>query len=429
MIISTIAVVLLLVLSAFFSGSETALTGASQAFITDQEKNGHDPKAELVNRLFKHKDNLIITTLLGSNLSNTLATALSTSVLIGLFGNEGVAYATIIMTVLVLIYTDMLPKSYAVRNSNKMALFVAPLVNVFVKLFAPLVWLLTKVVQLTFKVFGLNPENQTSKDGLAEVRGAIYMYNGAEGRQEQEMLKSILDLTDLTVYNVMNHRKNLFSLNIDMPIKDVLKKVENCPFSRIPLYRNRPENIVGVIRVKSLFKAVIDCGGDYGKVKLDELMTPPWFIPDYTSLKQQLQLFRARREHFAIVVDEYGALQGIVTLEDILEEIVGDINDESDVSGLDIMGIRKIADDTYIVDGQVPIRDLNRKYGWNIEDNNAVTIAGYLLDMTRSIPNVGQKFIFDGFQFEILKRERNQLCQIKITKRESLPAEPLSSQS
>ena len=419
MIISVAAIIILLFLSAFFSGSETALTGASQAFVTDQEKNGHNPRAKLVSRLFERRDNLIITTLLGSNLSNTLATSLSTSVLIGIFDNEGVAYATVIMTFLVLIYTDMLPKSYAVRNANTTALLVAPLINVFVKMFSPIVWALQKIVNLTFRIFGIAKPNVTADDTLSEVRGAIYMYNGQERRQEQEMLKSILDLPDITVYDVMNHRKNLFSLDIDMPVKKFLQKIENCPFSRIPLYKDRPENIVGVIRVKTLFKAVIDCGGDYKKVHLSELMTQPWFIPDNTTLKQQLQMFRARREHFAIVVDEYGVLQGIVTLEDILEEIVGDINDESDISNLDIMGIRKIADNTYIVDGQVPIRDLNRKFGWNIEDDNAVTIAGYLLDMTRSIPSVGQKFIFDGFQFEVLKRNKNQLRQIKITRRET----------
>lgn len=423
MIISAIAVVLLLFLSAFFSGSETALTGASQAFITDQEKNGRNPRARLVNRLFKRRDNLIITTLLGSNLSNTLATSLSTSVLIGLFGSEGVAYATVIMTFLVLIYTDMLPKSYAVRNANKTALLVAPVINIFVKIFSPVVWCLQKIVHLTFRLFGLRQSDSSSHDALAEVRGAIYMYDGKEGRQEQEMLKSILDLTDITVYDVMNHRKNLFALDIGMPVEDILHKVENCPFSRIPLYRDKPENIVGVIRVKTLFKAVIDCGGDFSKVRLEELMTAPWFIPDYTSLKQQLQLFRARREHFAIVVDEYGVLQGIVTLEDILEEIVGDINDESDISNLDTMGIRKLGENIYLVDGQVPIRDLNRKFGWHIEDGNAVTIAGYLLDMTRSIPAAGQKFIFDGFQFEILKRDKNQLSQIKIICRENPGAE------
>ena len=195
-----------------------------------------------------------------------------------------------------------------------------------------------------------------------------------------------------------------------------LEKVKNCPFSRIPLYRDRPENIVGVIRVKTLFKEAVEKQGNYKEIKIEELMTPPWFIPDNTTLMKQLQLFRARREHFAIVVDEYGDLQGIVTLEDILEEIVGDINDESDVQGLDTMGVKKDGDQSWLVDGQVAIRDLNREYGWNINDENAVTVAGYLLDMTQSIPEQGQKFIFDNFSFEIVKRNKNQISLVKVTR-------------
>ena len=415
MIVSVTAVVVLLLLSAFFSGAETALTRTSSAFVVDQDKNHNNLRAKLVNRLFERKDNLIITTLLGSNLSNILATSLSTSVLIGMFGREGVVYATVIMTFLVSIYTDMLPKSYAVKNTNKMALLVAPLINVFVKLFAPIVWFLQKMENITFRIFGLKENYSSNEDALAEVRGAICLCDDKDGSQEREMLKSILDLTDITVYDVMNHRKNLFSVDIDLPIETILQKVENCPFSRIPLYQDKPENIVGVIRIKTLFKEIIDNKGNYQKVDIRKIMTEPWFIPDNTTLKQQLQLFRARREHFAIVVDEYGVLQGIVTLEDILEEIVGDINDESDVSNLDIMGIRKIDDNTCIVDGQVPIRDLNRKFGWNICDDNAATIAGYLLDMTQSIPTEGQKFMFEGFHFEILKRKKNQISSIKIT--------------
>ncbi len=415
MIIATIAVVILLFLSAFFSGSETALTGASQAFIVDQEKSARNPKAKLLNKLFNKRDNLIITTLVGSNLSNTLATSLSTSVLISLFGQEGVAYATIIMTFLVLVYTDMLPKSYAVRHANKMALLVARPISFFVKLFSPAVWFLQFIVNYTFKLAGASNPDTASSDSLAEVRGAIYMYNGKEAMQEKAMLKSILDLTDIHVYDVMNHRRNLFSLDIDLPVKELLKRVKNCPFSRVPLYKNRPENIVGVIRIKTLLKEAVEHKGNLDEINIEDIMTKPWFIPDNTTLMQQLQLFRARREHFAIVVDEYGVLQGIVTLEDILEEIVGDINDESDISNLDIMGIRKLNDNCFLVDGQVPIRDLNRKYGWNISDDNAVTIAGYLMDMTQSIPNEGQKFIFDNFQYEIVKRNKNQLSLIKIT--------------
>lgn len=258
-------------------------------------------------------------------------------------------------------------------------------------------------------------ETPTEDELSEEVRDVLSQCSDKDAGQEKAMLKSILDLTDVTVYDVMNHRKNLFALDIDTPVEQILEKVKNSPFSRIPLYRNRPENIVGVIRVKTLFREIIEQHNNFQNIKIENIMTKPWFIPDNTTLMQQLQLFRARREHFAIVVDEYGVLQGIVTLEDILEEIVGDINDESDIQNLDTMGIRKLTENSWLVDGQVPIRDINRKFGWNLNDENAVTVAGYLLDMTQSIPEQRQKFIFEGFQFEIVKRNKNQLNQIKIT--------------
>ena len=282
MIISLVAVLVLLFLSAFFSGSETALTGASQAYMIDQEKNCNNSKAKTVNRLFRHRDNLIITTLLGSNLSNTLATSLSTSVLIGMFGNEGVAYATVIMTLLVLIYTDMLPKSYSVQNANKVALLVAPFIKIFVFLFHPVVWVLQKIVSVTFRIFKLDRENcDNGNCGLSEVRGAIHMYEGKDAAQEKAMLKSILDLTDIEVYDVMNHRKNLFSLDVDLPVKEIIKKVENCPFSRIPLYKDKPENIVGVIRVKTLLKEAVAKKGNLQDIKITEIMNKPLFKPPH----------------------------------------------------------------------------------------------------------------------------------------------------
>lgn len=424
MLVSVIAVVIFLFLSAFFSGSETALTGASQGFMLDQEKNEHNAKATVINKLFKQRDKLIITTLLGSNLFNTLATSLATSVLIGLFGREGVAYATVIMTFLVLIYTDMLPKSYSVKHANEVALKVAPAVRFWVVLFSPVTYILQKIVHLTFRLFHLQYNGKSSEENaISEIRGAIYMCDGEEIKEEREMLKSILDLDDVTVYDVMNHRKNLFSIDIDTPVEQILAKVNNCPFSRIPLYRDKPENIVGIIRVKSLFKAAVEKKGNYNEIKIEDIMTKPWFIPDSTTLMQQLQLFRSRREHFAVVVDEYGDLQGIVTLEDILEEIVGEINDESDISSIDIMGIRKAGDHAFLIDGQVPLRDLNRRFNWNLDDENAVTLAGYLLEMTRLIPEQGQKFVFNNLQFEIVKRNKNQISQIKVSElNDTLPA-------
>ena len=249
---------------------------------------------------------------------------------------------------------------------------------------------------------------------ISEIRGAIE--NHSEDPEEKEMLKSVLNLDDIQVYDVMNHRKNLFAVDIELPAAEIINRLKDCPFSRVPLYCGKPENIVGVIRVKHLLKEAVEKCGSYDEINIAELMNKPWFIPDTTTLLQQLQLFRARREHFAIVVDEYGDLQGIVTLEDILEEIVGDINDETDIQSIDIIGIKKSEDKkSLIIDGQLPIRDLNRRYNWNLNDENAVTLAGYLIDATQSIPEQGQKFIFEGFEFEILKRTKNQLNSIRVT--------------
>lgn len=253
------------------------------------------------------------------------------------------------------------------------------------------------------------------KKDLSNLREDLNLYQGQENDEEKEMLESVLDLAEIEVYDVMNHRKNLFSINIDTPVKKMIEQIKDCPFSRIPLYKSKPDNIVGILRVKELLIAAYDCKNNLEKINVAKLMSKPWFIPDNTSLLKQLQLFRARREHFAIVVDEYGDLQGIVTLEDIIEEIVGDINDEYDIECLDTLGIRKVGEQSWLINGQVPLRDLNKKFAWNLDDENAVTLAGYLLDATQSIPQQEQKFIFNGFEFEIVRRQKNLLCQIKVT--------------
>lgn len=269
---------------------------------------------------------------------------------------------------------------------------------------------------LGIKLYQVSLKTKKSENNsFSEVIGAFRLSHSSGNNQEKEMLKSVLDLGDVEVYDVMNHRKNLFAVDINLPIEKIIEKVKDCPFSRIPIYKDKLENIVGILRVRELLREAFEKKDNINSIKIEEIMTKPWFIPDNTNLKQQLQLFRARREHFAFVVDEYGVLQGIVTLEDILEEIVGDINDELDIQSIDIMGIKKFDEKSLLIDGQVPIRDLNRRYGWNLEDENAVTIAGYLLDMTQSIPAQGQKFIFDCFEFEVMKRNKNQLVTIKLT--------------
>ncbi|MBQ9034505.1 MAG: DUF21 domain-containing protein [Alphaproteobacteria bacterium] len=408
--ITIICICVALFLSSFFSCSESAMTGASEAYMADLEKNEHNTRAGLALKILSKRSRAVITTLVGNNVCNTLGTALATKLLVDTFGAEGVAYATLIMTFLLLIYGDMLPKSYAVENANKTALQIAPVINFCIWLFTPIVYIMQKVVHWSFRLFGIK-EHSAGDIDIAEIRGAIDLYQGTEIKQEKEMLKSIFDLSEITVYDVMNHRQNIYAINVDLPIEEIIDAVRESPFSRIPVYKEKPENIVGIIMAKSFLKTCWQHKDSLDKLKIKDLLLEPWFIPETTTLLQQLQTFKQRREHFALVVDEYGTLEGVVTLEDILEEIVGNIEDETDKTPATV---KQTSDGYYLVEGQTPIRDLNRMYNWNISDDNVVTIAGYLLDMTESIPDEGQKFVFDGFEFAIIKKVRNQLTQIKM---------------
>ena len=408
------AIFLLLLLSAFFSGSETALTAASRPLMHQMEQNGNQ-KAGIVNRLLGNTDRLIGSILLGNNLVNIFASALATSALITMFGEAGVVYATLGMTLLVLIFAEILPKTFAYRNANKIALWIAPVINILVILFSPVTRAMQFVVQITLRLFGADPE---FKEGLGpsseELRGAIELHRGGgtEVGQERAMLRSILDLAEVDVGEIMTHRKNVTMIDADDPPDAVVAQVLASPFTRIPLWRGEPDNILGVIHAKALLRAVKAMEGKLEGLDAVELAADPWFVPESTSLLDQLQAFRRRREHFALVVDEYGSLMGIVTLEDILEEIVGEIADEHDV---DVPGVIRQPDGSYVVQGTVTIRDLNRRFEWGLPDEEAATVAGLVLHEARRIPDVGQAFNFHDLRFEILRRLRNQITAIRIT--------------
>lgn len=415
MILSISAILVLLVLSAFFSGSETALTAASRPLMHQLDQQG-DRRARMVNQLREHKERLIGALLLGNNMVNILASALATGALIALFGEAGVAYATIGMTLLVLIFGEVLPKTYAFRNANQTALGLAPFVAPVVAVLSPVTHTVNLVVRGILKLFAIDFRGEEGfATSVEELRGAIELHAGEDQmtvRHEREMLRSVLDLAEVQVGEIMIHRKNVIAIDAELPPGQIIDQVLESPHTRIPLWRNDPDNIVGVLHTKALFRAVRAAGGDLSGINVIALATEPWFIPEYTPLLDQLQAFRERREHFAMVVDEYGSLMGIVTLEDILEEIVGDISDEHDKA---VSGVRPQPDGSYLVQGSVTIRDLNREYEWGLPDEQASTIAGLVLHESRRIPDVGQAFIFHGFRFEILRRQRHQITQIKVT--------------
>lgn len=419
MIVSMVAILVCLILSAFFSGSETALTAASRPLINELERKG-DSRAGVAAQLLAKRERLIATILLGNNLVNILASSLATSVLIALVGESGVAVATLVMTILILIFSEILPKTYALTHTHRLALGVAPVMRWLVIVFKPLTSVIQGLVSVALRLIGGGERPHTSAMALAELRGAIEMHTAqaaeADGAQvivhERAMLRSVLDLADVEVGEIMVPRGKLVTVDADQPTRDIVKQVLASPYTRIPLWRGKSDNIVGVLHAKALLRAVEAHTGDIGELDIVAIASPPWFIPDATRLLDQLQAFRQRREHFAMVVDEYGVLLGIVTLEDILEEIVGEISDEHDIA---VSGVRPQPDGSFVVDGGVTIRDLNRQFEWNLPDEEAATIAGLVLHESRTIPDPGQTFLFHGFRFEVLRRQRNQITSIRVT--------------
>lgn len=414
----------LLIASAFFSGSETAMTAASRARMHTLENDGNK-RARLVNRLREDKDRLIGSLLLGNNLVNISASALATSVLISIFGEAGIVYATVAVTVLVLIFSEVMPKTMALLNPDRLALTVAPLVAIVVAILSPLTNAVNRIVRFFFRLVGVRMEGHPGGVYEEELRGAIALMGSEvmpanlEGQEAQAttqetkaMLRSILDLADVQVAEIMIHRRNVRTLDAAQPAAKIIDEVLHSAFTRLPVWNENNDNIIGIIHTKLLLQEIRNCHGDVARVNIHNAMMEPWFIPESTTLFDQLQEFRRRREHFAVVVDEYGALRGVVTLEDILEEIVGQIDDEHDVA---VSGVKPQPDGSFIIDGKVTIRDLNREFDWGLPDDAYSTIAGLLLFESQRIPLVGQSYIFFDFRFEILKKLRNQIAQVRLT--------------
>jgi Mg2+/Co2+ transporter CorB len=412
MLYLTLAVVILLCCSALTSGTETAMTGASRARIYQLASEG-DRRAGMVKRLLDQQERLLGALLLGNNLFNILATALAADVLINLTGEAGVAYATLIMTALVVIFAEVLPKTYAIRNPERMARAVVPAAQVLVSMFAPVTRVVQWMVNGTLGLFGVPAQPAPLSSALDALRGTIALHaeSGAVPKQERDMLAGILDLAAVEVSEIMTHRKHMVTIDAEAPIEQIVEQVTSSPYSRFPVWRGDPDRIVGVLHGKDLLIAVQRNGGSPSRVRLANLCSPPWFIPDTTPLRQQLVAFRQQRQHLALVVDEYGDLEGLVTLEDVIEEIVGEIADETDV---ETEGIEPQDDGSVLVSGWITVRDLNRQFEWDLPDEEAATVAGLVIHEAQRIPDVGQSFAFHGFRFEVLRRQRHQIVLLKV---------------
>ena len=409
----------LILLSAFFSGAETSLTSASKSRMHTLAKSGKK-NAIIFEKIFKNKELLICTILLVNNLVNVLASALATSILLELFDADGIIYVTIIMTFMILLFGELLPKTIALLKADSIALKISPIFDILVKILYPITISFNSIVNLLMQILNINslksngPESQIESE--EELRGAIDLHgDNSKVKQEKEMLKSILDLDDVSVDSIMIPRKNIFSLPITITYEELIIRIQNSPHSRVPIWEKNAENIIGVFYVRKLIGYVQSKNTTFN---IMDYCNKPWFIPESSSLAYQLTEFKKRKEHFAIVVDEYGEFLGIVTLEDILEEIVGDIDDELDDMKISkrIKGVKRSSKNNFLVRGNVTIRDLNRELSWRLPDKDASTIAGLILYESRTIPNIGQVFLFYGYKFEILDKKNNQITLLKISK-------------
>ena len=416
------AILFLLVLSGFFSGSETALTAASRGKLRSNADKG-DKGAQKAFDVTEDRERLIGSVLLGNNLVNILATALATSMFTGAFGEGGVVVATAIMTILVLIFAEVLPKTYAITNPERAAGFAARPIALIVTVFAPIVSFVRFLVRGVLRCFGVQTDPDNNILAVREeITGALQM-GQAEGvveKEDRDRILGALDLADRTVEEIMLHRTEIEMIDAALPVSEILALCLDSNHTRLPLYRDEPENIVGVLHAKDLLRAMHKMLAD-GRIEPNEMAEfdiltvamQPYFIPETTMLDDQMRQFLARRTHFALVVDEYGTLQGLITLEDILEEIVGEISDEFDMD--EENDLQAETDGSYVIDGTMTIRDLNRATDWNLPDDEAITVAGLVIHEAQMIPTVGQVFSFHGFRFEVISKEENRLSELKIT--------------
>ena len=408
-------IVVLLLVSGFFSGAETALTAVSRGLMHQLEKEG-SRRARDVNLLLSDREGLIGAILLGNTFINILVSSLATSLLQETFGARTVVITTIAMTILILVFAEVLPKTLAIARTNRFALAAAYFLRPIVSVLAPIVRTVQFIVWRVLALFGVRQrkELEDAPPSHDDIRGTVALHHieGTVEREHRDMIGSILDLSELTVADAMTHRKSMAVIDAEQPPQQLLDAIIAADHTRVPFWRETPENIVGVLNTKDVVRELVRRRGLLKDFNVQPLLAEPWFVPETTTLEDMLAAFRERRSHFALVVDEYGALQGLITLGDILEEIFGDIPDE--YAKVESSDIRPLADGSYLVDGTLPIRELNRELDWDLPDEEATTIAGLVIHEARTIPDVGQRFAFHGYTFEIVRRQRNQITALRV---------------
>lgn len=381
-----------------------------------QAKEGRK-RAKILENILKRPDSLIGTILLGNNLVNVASAAIATSLAISIWGNErGLLYATIIMTLVLLIFAEVTPKTFSACHSESVSYKVARPLKILMILFKPFVLFVTFFSNGIIKIMGIKKANSDvfTEDELKTII-LLGEEEGFLGRKKKEMLHGVLELRDISVKDVMVPRMDIFAIDAEAPMEDIKEKICASRFSRIPVYRGDIEKIEGVLLANDFLKAL----ATGKKIKLEDIITPPYFIPESKKIQEQLAAFQQKRIHLAIILDEFGGIEGLVSMEDLLEEIVGEIWDESDSR---VRQIVKHKDGSLIVDGKLTIRDLGKELGVELPEDEFNTVAGLLLYGLGSIPEKGDSFEYMGYQFKALKVAGRSVKKIAVKKKHDVAA-------
>jgi Mg2+/Co2+ transporter CorB len=416
--VAAVFVVLLVVMGFLVAGAETALTAASRARLVALERSGNR-RARLVGTLLSKREAVGGALILGRALAEIAAASLATFLVWSLLGTTWLALALTLLVLVAILFIELAARLIAANHAERFALAEAIPIRLAIRLLSPVAAVLIRLASAALGVLGLRTSRRIALAVAGEEpRGAADpRREGAGDKVERDTLLGPIDLKDLTVGDVMVHRTKMVSIDLGQGAGPIVQAALAAPYTRIPVWRDTPDNIVGVIHAKDLLRALDAVGNDLARLDLEEIARPAWFVPDTTSLLDQLKSFRRKKRRLACVVDEYGVVLGIITLEDIIEEIAGDFSGEHDVV---VTGVRPQADGSVNVDGSVPIRDLNRAMDWDLPDEAATTIAGLVIHEAQTIPEAGQTFTFHGFRFQVLRKQRNRLTALRIT-----PLEPM----
>jgi len=401
---------LLILLSAFFSSSETGLMSLNRYRLRHLARKTKHPGAIRASRLLERPDRLIGIILLGNNFVNILASALATVVAIRLVGEMGPWVATGILTVVILLFAEVAPKTVAALHPERIAFPASYILIPLLRLFYPLVWVINTIANGMLRLVGISTRTANAEHlSSDELRTVVHEAGAMIPRRHQQMLISILDLETVTVEDIMIPRNEILGVDLDDDWNEIVEQITNSQHTRLPVYRGGIDNIVGFIHLRHVFGLLRD--GALTEPGFMQAIREPYYIPEATPLNTQLLNFQKQRRRFGLVVDEYGDIQGLVTLDDILEEIVGEFTTDPSTT---IKEIHPQEDGSYLVDGSINIRELNRALHWHLSTDGPKTLNGMILEYLENIPEAGTSLLLDGYPIEIVQSGTHAVKTVRI---------------